>query len=139
MRMKLGKSGWLLWGLYGAFAVYAVAIGVQAKTFVFSGPLGGIKAMVWLALFVFLAYSVYCSVTENFFRSVRSIASLQWGRQIGADLYLGLCLSLLIIYLNDGFWVAVVWLLPILIYANLAVLLYVALHFDSIAARFLGA
>ena len=136
--MKIGKSGLVLWGLYGAFALFAVAANMQETTFQFSGSLGGLKAIIWLALFVFIGYSVYCTFHENFFRSVRSIAALHWGRQIGADLYLGLFVSLLIIFLNEGALVAVIWLVPILIYANLVVLLYLAINFDSIATKLLG-
>jgi tryptophan-rich sensory protein len=136
--MKIGKSGLVLWGLYGALALFAVTANLQETTFQFSRPLGGIKAIVWLALFVFLGYSVYCSFQENIFRSVRSIATLHWGRQIGADLYLGLLISLFIIFLNEGALVAVIWLIPVIIYANLAVLLYFAINFDSIVANLLG-
>ncbi len=136
--MRLGKSGLILWGLYFAFAAYALVTGVKDNTFSISGPLGGVKAAFWLALVLFLAYSVYCSFTENFFRSVRSVATLHWGRQIGADLYFGLFISLFIIYLNDGFLVAAIWLIPILFYANLVVLLYFAIHFDSIVMKLLG-
>ncbi len=136
--MKIGKSGLVLWGLYGAFALFAIFSNIQATTFQFSGPLGEIKAIVWLALFAFLAYSVYCSFKENFYRSVRSIAAMHWGRQIGADLYLGLFVSLFIIFLNEGALVAAIWLIPILIYANLVVLLYLAMNFDTIVAKLLG-
>ena len=136
--MKIGKSGLVLWGLYGAFALSAVTANMQETTFQFSSPLSGIKAIVWLALLAFLGYSVYCSFQENFFRSVRSIATLHWGRQIGADLYLGLFVLLFIMFLNEGALVAVIWLIPILIYANLAVLLYLAINFDSIVTKLLG-
>ena len=136
--MKLGKSGLALWGLYGAFALFAVLANMQESTFQFSGPLGGLKAIVWLALLAFLGYSVYCSFRENFFRSLRSIATLHWGRQIGADVYLGLFISLIIIFLNEGALVALIWLVPILIYANLVVLLYLAINFDSIVTKLLG-
>ncbi len=136
--MKIGRSGLVLWGLYGAFALFAIFSNIQATTFQFSGPLGEIKAIVWLALFAFLAYSVYCSFKENFYRSVRSIAAMHWGRQIGADLYLGLFVSLFIIFLNEGALVAAIWLIPILIYANLVVLLYLAMNFDTIVAKLLG-
>ena len=136
--MKLGKSGLVLWGLYGAFALFALFSNINETTFRFSGPLGGVKAVVWLALLLFLAYSVYCSFQENFFRSVRSVANLHWGRQIGADLYLGLFIALFIIFLNDGVLVALLWLVPILIYANLVVLLYLALNFESIVTKLLG-
>ena len=136
--MRIGTSGMILWGAYFAFAIFALATNMQETTFQFSGLLGGVKAMVWLALLIFLGYSVYCSFRENFFRSVRSIAALSWGRQIGADLYLGLFVSLLIVFLNEGAFVLLVWLVPTLIYANLTILLYVAINFDSIAAKLLG-
>ncbi len=136
--MKIGTSGLVLWGLYIAFALIAVLANLQETTFRFIGPLGGLKAMFWLAYIIFLGYSVYCSTQENFFRSLRSIASLHWGRQIGADLYLGLCVGLLVIFLNEGLVVALIWLLPTLIYANLAILLYIVLNFDSIVTKLLG-
>ena len=136
--MRIGKSGLVLWCLYAAFAAYAVYAGWHESTLDFSGRLGGVKAFVWLALLAFLGYTIYCSVQENFFRSVRSIAALHWGRQISADLYLGLLIGLVIISMNDGVVVALVWLVPILVYANLAMLLYVAIHFDSIAAKLVG-
>ena len=136
--MKVGTSGLILWGLYVAFAVYALTTNMQETTFQFGGPLGGIKAIVWFALVVFIVYSVYCTIQENFFRSLRSIATMHWGRQIGADLYLGLFIALFIIFLNEGALVAAIWLIPILIYANLVVLLYLALNFDSIVTKLLG-
>ncbi len=136
--MKPGKSGFLLWGLYALFAVYAMLAYTRDTTFQFSGTLGGVKAVVWLALVAFVGYSVYCTFRENFYRSVRSIATLHWGRQIGMDLYLGLFIAVFIIFLNEGMLVALIWLVPILIYANLVVLLYLAIHFDSIVTKLLG-
>ena len=136
--MRIGTSGLVLWCLYAAFAVFAVATNWNATTLDFSGPLGGIKALVWLVLLGFLGYSVYCSFQENFFRSVRSIVALHWGRQVGTDLYLGLFIGLLLITSNEGVIVALVWLVPTLLYANLAMLLYVAIHFDSLAAKLMS-
>ena len=136
--MKIGKSGIVLWGLYFAFALYALIANMRETTFQFDGTLGGIKAIVWLALIGFLSYSVYCSFRENFFRSLRSIATLHWGRQIGADLYLGLLIAIFIIFMNEGAVTALIWLVPILIYANLAVLLYLAINFDGIVTKLLG-
>lgn len=136
--MRIRKSGLVLWGLYGAIAAFAIFANLQETTFRFSGPLGGVKAIVWIALLAFLGYSVYCSFQENFVRSVKSIATLHWGRQIGADLYLGLFIGLFVIFLNDGLLVALLWLVPTLIYANLIVLLYIAINFDSIVTKFLG-
>lgn len=43
----------------------------------------------------------------------------------------------MVIYLNEGSsLVALAWLLPVLIYANQATLLYFAVHFDELIARF---
>ena len=63
---------------------------------------------------------------------------LHWGRQIGTDLYVGLFISLFIIFLNGGALVTLLWLVPILIYANLVVLLYIAINFESIVTKLLG-
>ena len=136
--MRISARGLALWALYGAFAAYAVAAGWQDTTFSFSGPLAGLKAVVWLLLLGFLGYSIYCTFHEDLFRTVRSIATFHWGRQIGLDLYLGLFIGLVLIYLNDGAVTALIWLIPVLLYANLAVLLYVAIHFESIVTRFLA-
>ena len=136
--MKIGKSGFALWGLYFAFVMYVLIANVRETTFQFGGTLGGMKAIVWLALIAFIGYSVYCTFRENFYRSVRSIATLHWGRQIGLDLYLGLFIAIFIIFLNEGALVVLIWLVPILFYANLVVLLYVAINFDSIVTKLLG-
>ena len=58
-------------------------------------------------------------------------------RQIGADLYLGLFLGLIIVYLHSGFIAVLLWLIPTLVFANLAMLLYFAIHFDAIADKLL--
>jgi len=136
--MKINNRGLALWGLYGMFAGYAVYAYWHETMFVFSGTLGGAKLLVWLALAGFLIYSVYCSLREDLFRSIGAIAKLHWGRQIGADLYLGLSIAILIVYLHEGPLAAMIWLIPTLAFANLSILLYVALNFDSIVARFLS-
>lgn len=67
------------------------------------------------------------------------IAELHWGRQIGIDLYLGLSLTLFIVYLNEGsVLVMLLWLIPTFAFGNLATLLYFAIHYDAIVARFIG-
>ena len=136
--MKINKRGLALCGLYGAFAVYAVYTYWHETMFRFSGPLGGTKLLVWLALAGFLIYSLYCSSREDLFRSIGTIARLHWGRQIGMDLYLGLFIGMLIIYLHEGATAVLIWLIPTLVFANLSFLLYVAINFDSIVVKFLG-
>jgi hypothetical protein len=126
------------WGVFAAFVVGAVALGWHPAILRFEGPMGAAKAVVWLAFLAFTAYSIYCSGRENIFRTIRTMARLHWGRQIGIDLYLGLLLSLSVIYLHEGSLAVLAWLVPVLLFANLATLLYVAIHFEALVARFVG-
>ncbi len=135
--MKIGATGWAFWVMYFAFTTTLWIFDAPASALDFSGSLGGLKALVWLALIAFLVYSFFCTTQENLFRSVRSIAQLHWGRQIGIDLYLGLFIGLILIYLNQGALAVAIWLVPTLIYANQIILFYMAMHFDEIAARFM--
>jgi hypothetical protein len=128
----------LFWSVFAVFVACALWFDGHASLFATSGPLGGAKLCVWLAFALFLAYTIFCSARENLFVSMRSIAQLHWGRQVGADLYLGLGLALLVVYLNEGsLAVALLWALPALLFANLVTLLYFAIHFDELVARFL--
>lgn len=136
--MKMNSRGLALWGLYGAFAVYALYAYWHETMFQFSGPLGSVKLLVWLALAGFLIYSVYCTSREDLFRTIGVIAKLHWGRQIGTDLYLGLFIGILIIFLHESPLVALLWLIPTLLFANLSMLLYVAINFDSIVVKLMG-
>jgi hypothetical protein len=127
-----------LWGVYAAFAIYAVYANWHPAMFQFSGPLGVLKIAVWAALAGFLAYSVYCTSREDLFRTIGVMMKLYWGRQIGADLYLGLFIGLIFIYLNEGAVVALIWALPMLAFANLSMLLYLAINFETIVTKFLN-
>jgi tryptophan-rich sensory protein len=61
-----------------------------------------------------------------------------WGRQIGIDLYIGLLLSVFLIYLHTGsVGIALFWLIPCLIFGNLATLLYFAIHYNSLVEKLL--
>jgi hypothetical protein len=127
----------LLWGGFVAFVAGVLLVDGHARLFAFDGSLGLVKLLVWVACVGFVAYSFYCSAHENLFRSIAKIGKLHWGRQIGLDLYLGLALTLFVIYLNEGSWLVVLaWLVPTLLYANQVTLLYVAVHFEELVARF---
>jgi hypothetical protein len=129
----------LFWALFSIFVVCALYFNWRGDIFAASGPLPAIKLSVWVVFFGFLGYTIYCSSREDLVGSVGKLAELHWGRQIGVDLYLGLLLALLVIYLNEGSaLVALLWLLPMLAFANLASLLYFAIHFDSIVGHFLS-
>jgi hypothetical protein len=129
----------LFWALFSIFVVCALYFNWRGDIFAASGPLPAIKLSVRVVFFGFLGYTIYCSSREDLVGSVGKLAELHWGRQIGVDLYLGLLLALLVIYLNEGSaLVALLWLLPMLAFANLASLLYFAIHFDSIVGHFLS-
>ncbi len=134
--MKFFKRN-LLWIIYIFFVAIVLLFHEGEHPILSSGPYPVGKYLVWAMYLGFLAYSIHCSRKENFFRSLKKIYPLYWGRQIGIDLYLGLILSLGLIYFNEGsFLVVLLWLIPVLIYANLAILLYVAVNYDSIVAHF---
>lgn len=120
------------WALFAVFVALALALQGHAQLFAFAGAEGVGKAVVWLVWLAFLGYSIHCSRHENLFKSVRGMARLYWGRQVGIDLYLGLAMFLALIALHQGSLALVAWLLPILLFANLATLLYLAIHFESL-------
>ncbi|WP_422362043.1 hypothetical protein [Reichenbachiella sp.] len=127
-----------LWLIYFVFVLLVILNHKGEHPFISESayPLG--KYLIWGVYLSFLSYSLYCSSQENFFSTLRKLYPLHWARQIGLDLYLGLVLSLSLIYLNEGsILVVLIWLIPVLIYANLAILLYVALNYDSIISHFL--
>lgn len=126
----------IVWIGYLAFLAFVLWRSGDADPLGFDGPLPVVKAVVWLAWLAFLVYSVWCSRTEDLLRSVRSLVELHWGRQVGIDLYLGLGVALLLITLHGGVGALVLWVVPVLLFANLAVLFYVAVHFDGIVAAF---
>lgn len=125
-----------LWILFLLFSIYATE--TRNDEFIFSSTTsyGFAKACIWVLFFLFLGYSLYSSYKENFFKSVVRMSDMLWGWQIGIDLYIGIGLTLTIIFLQGGVSVFVVWIIPVLIYANLATLLYIALNFDSLINHF---
>jgi hypothetical protein len=127
------------------WAAYAVVVGLALwssgpdRPFVSAGPLPAGKYVAWAALALFLGYSVWVSAREDLFASIGKIGQLHWGRQVGLDLYLGLSLAGLVIYLNEGrAAAALLWLVPLYVFGNLASLLYVAVHWDSLVGHLAG-
>ncbi len=130
----------LSWPVFGLFVAVAAYLSWHPRVFDFTVRLGGVKALVLGAWLGFLAFSYYASTRESLLGTIRKMNRLHWGRQIGIDLYLGAGLSMLLIYLNEGSVVVVLlWLVPVVLFVNLATLVYVFLNFDRIVARFLGA
>ena len=125
------------WALFSSFVLVAILSHDSEPLFFAEGPLAVGKPVFWLLFIGFLAYSIYCSQKENIFRTLNSIWPFHWARQIGLDLYLGVVIFCFFIYLVEGSLLIVVfWLLPILLFANLATLLYVALNYQTIVTFF---
>ena len=135
--MNKSQMSATLWGLYFLFAVSALYLNWHDRIVQFDVPLGALKIAVWLLWIGFLMYSVYCSTRENLMSTVGKMSKLYWGRQIGLDLYLGLFLGFIIIYLNEGSVAVLLWAIPLLLFVNLAMLLYFAIHFDAIVDKFI--
>ncbi len=128
-----------LWLLYFAFVAIALANKGDEPLFYSDGPYAAGKYIAWAMLISFLAYSIYCSTQASFIKSLPRILEEIWSRQIGLDLYIGVVMASFIIYLNEGsLLVLLLWLPPILIFANLAILLYVAMNYGSIVAHFVS-
>ena len=135
--MKTIKKN-LLWVVYFGFIIYAINTGKDEHIFISNGPYPLGKYIVWLMYLSFLGYSLYCSTKENFFKSLKKLYPFYWARQIGMDLYIGITITSYLIYLNEGsILVLAIWILPILIYANLVTLVYVAINYDSIISHFI--
>lgn len=129
----------LLWLVYFAFVAAVVYFDWHSRIFTYQTQLDIGKYVLWLAFISFTAFSYYCSSKENLFKTVKKMSELFWGRQILIDLYIGLLLSLFIIYLHSGSVVVVlIWLLPCLLFGNLATLLYFAIHYNSILEKFIS-
>lgn len=136
--MKTIKNN-ALWIFYFTFVVIAIFSHDSEPLFSIAGPYGIGKAITWAILIGFLAYSLYCNSRENFFKTMKTITPYLWFRQVSLDLYLGLLVPLTLIYLNEGsVLVVALWFLPILLMANLATLLYLALNYQSLVAHFVG-
>ena len=129
----------LLWGGYAVFALAALYWDGTAKALSLATPYGAAKPVIWLMLIAFLAYSAYSTFRESLPRTIGVLLRLYWGRQIGADLYIGLLLFAGLIFLVHGSALgAILWLAAILVFGNLATLLYLALHFDAVVAKLIA-
>lgn len=127
-----------LWVLFAVFFFAALYTHDGEPIFVSDGPYGLGKPLIWLIWIGFFCYTISISTRENFFSSLRKLHPFLWHRQIGLDLYIGLLIPLTIIYLNEAsIVILLLWLLPVLVFANLATLLYLALNYDALIAHFL--
>lgn len=99
------------------------------------------ESLRWLALvllILFSGYTVHASRTESFWKSLKSVLALKWGRQVTMDLYLGLLLFHFFVYLNEGsIALALVWLVPTLVLGNIVPLIYFVVNFNSLVGHFM--
>lgn len=127
----------LLWVFYLAFLLLAALYGSREPFLTTDSPYVFGKVFVFTIFAAFLAYSLYCSIKENFFKSVVQVNRYWWGLQIGLDLYVSVTISLCVIYLNEGsLIVTLLWAVPVLIFANLAILPYILLNYASLVGNF---
>lgn len=92
--------------------------------------------LIGFVLFLFTAYSTCITFKEPFFKSVRSILTLRWGKQIIADLYLGLLAFNLFVFLHEGSILKTLpWLVGSLIMGNIVTYAYLMLNFFDLLAR----
>ena len=134
--MKILKRNFL-WVMYVAFVCFAIFTHDGEHTLISQGPYAFGKYFLWFLFIAFNTYTIYCSQVENFFKSVKKINQFRWGRQIGIDLYIGVTISLGLMFFNEGSaGFLLIWLIPTIIFANQTVLLYMALNYDSIVAHF---
>jgi hypothetical protein len=122
----------IFWLLYFGFVGSALFFSAEGHVFWSGGPFTLGRTVVWGCFLGFTLYSFYCSSKENLFKTIKAMAKFHWGRQIGLDLYIGLLLSSILIYMHGGAAIFLLWLVPILLFGNLATLLYFAIHFDTL-------
>jgi hypothetical protein len=124
---------------FAVFVLCALYFGWHDNLWTVRKPIDAGKFVFWAAFAAFAAYSIYCSSRENLFKTLGTVTGLHWGRQIVLDLYIGISISAFLIYLHSGsVLVVLLWLVPLIAFANLATLLYFAINYDSIVAKFLN-
>lgn len=125
--------------LYGAFLIAVLATNWHSNLWSINQPMAVGKMLIWLILIVFSIYTIRCSIAEDFFKSLKKVTAVKWGRQIGIDLWIGQFLLILVIYWHTGSLLAVaLWLGPCIVFGNLATLLYFAIHYETLTAPFLN-
>lgn len=126
-----------VWGLYAVFLVLAVAFGGREGVLTTQGdPAWGKYALIAVFL-AFLGYSLHATRHENFFKTLGQMNRSYWGRQVGMDLYISVALSLVLIWLVEGSVpVVLAWAVPVIFFANLAILPYIIVNYGVIVSLF---
>jgi hypothetical protein len=136
LRIQIKRN--LLWIFYVIFVLCACVFHDGEPTIIGTSNWWLGKLLVWIILLCFLGYSLNISRQENFFKSLQRMSEILWSRQVGLDLYIGLLIPLTLIYLHEGsLLVLAFWVVPILIFANLATLVYLGLNFEALLKYFI--
>lgn len=127
----------VFWGAFFIFVCVAFATHLTDEFWQFQGPVGFTRAMILAVWIGFTSYSIYCIPHESLWRSAQEILRLFWGRQVTADLYISVGLSIGLVWLVTGSILeTLLWSLAFLPFANLAILLFIALHVPEILGGF---
>jgi len=122
-----------MWLAFGGLVAVAIIFNGDEHPFISSSPYPAGKYIAWLAFLAFSGYSYHCGKNDNLFKMIKVMMGRGWGRQIGMDLYIGITLFILLTFVHqDSMLIPLLWVLPALIFVNLASLLYIALHYDSL-------
>lgn len=127
-----------LWLFYAVFLVLALIFGARENLVTTTAPFPIAKYVIFGGYIAFLAYSLIATKRENFFKSISILNRLWWGRQVGIDLYISVGLSLALIWMIDGPLVLLLWAVPVIIFANLAILPYILLNYAAIVSQLVG-
>ena len=130
---------WQIWIAYFLFLALALNFGSREGLIGTDSPYAGGKLVLLIVYVAFLVFSLYATARANFFKTLAMMNSQLWGRQIGLDLYISVGLSLAVIYLVEGsLAITLLWALPILVFANLAILPYLLMNYAAVLAPFVG-
>ena len=133
------KTNKIMWLVYGVLVLVAILYNGDGHPFISYSSYPAGKYIAWLAFIGFTGYSYYCSRKDNLFKTIKVMIDRAWGRQIGIDLYIGITLFMVLIFVHqDSVLIPLLWLVPALVFVNLASLLYVALHYDSLIRLIVG-
>ena len=124
------------WVAFVAFLVAAVLTAPEGALRL-DGPAGTLKIVVAVVYLPFFVFSAQCAHQESLLRVVKAIFAWRWGKQVVADLYLSMLLTILLLAGHLGPVPAAAWALPIMFTGNLGVVPLLWLHLDGLWLRFL--
>ena len=135
--MQRSLMRYQLWLFYVAFLAIAYVFGSREGLLNTQSEYANAKYLLFFIFVLFLSFSLYATSRENFFKSIGKINGLLWGKQVGLDLYISVFLSLALIYMVEGsVIVLLLWVVPVLVFANLAILPFILFNFGEIVGHF---